>query len=857
MNHLRRLMFAALAAVAVLGCCDTLDAQPQLTVTPASVTNVNTPLSFTNVPSGSVSAAQTITVSTGNNTTASVIVQVSPSSPWISVGPAQSVNIPATLSVQANATNLTSGNYNGSFTISVANSSTPDFVTVYVSLNVTGASLLYASPPSLTFSAQQGSSTATPNGTSVQILSSGTALNYSLQTHTNDGGSWLLLSALSGSTGGPSFTVSVNPSALSASAYPAIFNGNITATSTTLGATNNSVIIPVQLTLNSTAQLSVTPTNPPPFLYQAGTATDPTPQQLAISSTGGSLAFSVQESPAVSWLVLSAFGGTAGATATPITMNATPVENGLGVGTYTTSVIITPSGESALPPVPVTLVVAAHPLLQLSTNTLSFVGSFAGTPPPAQSVTVTGSGGAAVGFAVTSNASWLIVNASANTTPATLTVQANPAGLAAQNYTGTVTISPTNGDTYTETVAVSLSINAASQLVAGPQSLLFSYEIGQQQPQPQQVQIMTTGQPLSFAISGGPSNCGTSWLAASQNTPSGQATSNTTLTVSVVTTGLAAGSCSGTILLNYNNGLAPTSLAIPVTLDVASAPELSINVMSGFGLETLSQTSPPVEQQVSLTSTDPNNQVGFNAAVINASGPWVGIVGSSSGETPQNLILEYIPAAVTNPGSYTATLTDRSSSLPTGSLRDSGDADRDLQHYRHSVADLAHIYRASGRIGPSGANAHSRQQSRPGHLHRFNFVLSRIELAADFSHQRQRQWLDASNRPSEYAFPRQLHGADFLCVPGRCHHFDHGQRGLECDIASIGGRLAQFAQLQLSSRCGTAGLATAQYYQHRGPCNGSRQHQLQRLAFREQHRRSHASDDQRVGKPVGVGRPSL
>jgi trimeric autotransporter adhesin len=664
MNCFRHLMFAPLAAWAVLGCCDTLSAQPQLIVTPSSVTNSNTPLAFTNVPSGGVSVAQTITVSTGNDTTASVIIQVSPSSPWISVGPAQSVNIPATLSVQANTTNLSAGNYNGSFTISVANSSTPDFVTVYVSLNVTGASLLYASPPSLTFSAQEGASTATPNGTSVQILSSGGPLSYTLQTHTNDGGSWLLLSALSGTTAGSSFTVSVNPSALMASSYPAIFNGTIIATSTTSGTTNDTVQIPVQLTLNSTAQLSVTPTNPQPFLFQAGTTSDPASQTLSITSAGGSLAFSIQQSPQVAWLVVSPLGGTAGATATSITMNATPVENGLGVGTYTTSLIITPSGEAALPPVPVTLVVAAHPLIQLSTNTLSFAGSFAGSPPTAQSVTVTGSGGASVGFTVSSNASWLIANASSNTTPATLTVQANPAGLAAQNYTGTITVSPTNGDDYTRTIAVSLSVSAASQLVAGPQSLLFSYEIGQQQPQPQEVEIMTTGQPLSFAISGGPSSCGTNWLSASQNTPAGQATSNTTLTVSAVTTGLTAGSCSGTILLNYNNGLAPTSLAIPITLDVSNGAELSVNTTPGFGLVTLSQTSPPVEQQVSLTSTDPSTQVGFSASVVNASGPWVGIAGSTNGTTPQNLFLEYIPSAVTNPGTYTATLQISSGSLP-------------------------------------------------------------------------------------------------------------------------------------------------------------------------------------------------
>jgi trimeric autotransporter adhesin len=669
MNCFKHLMLTPLAALAVLGCCDTLYAQPQLIVTPASVTNSSTPLTFTNVPTGGISAAQTITVCPGsacpgNGTMASVSIQINQSSPWITVGPSQSVNIPSTLSVQCNTTNLASGTYNGSFTIS--DSAAPsDSVTVYVSLTVTGSSLLYASPTSLTFSAQEGASTATPNGTSVQILSSGSPLSYNLQAQTVNGGNWLLLSTTTGSTSGQPFTVSVNPSALTASSFPAIFNGNITATSTTLGATNNSVIIPVQLTLNSTAQLSVTPTNPPPFLYQAGTTADPASQQLAISSSGGSQAFTIQENPSVAWLVLSALGGTAGSTADIITMNATPVENGMGVGTYTTNLIITPSGQAALPPVPVTLVVAAHPLIQLSTNTLTFSGSFAGAQPPIQSVNLSTSGGALVPFSVTSNASWLVVNALSNTAPTMLNVQANTSGLTAQSYTGTITISPTNGDTYTETITVSLSINAASQLVAGPQNLLFSYETGQALPQPQDVEIMTTGQPLSFAVTAGSSNCGNSWLAASQNTPSGQATSNTTLTVSVVPTGIAAGtSCTGSVVLAYNSGLAPTSLSIPVTLNVTSGAQLSVNVMPGFGLVTLSQTSPPVEQQISLTSTDSTTQVSFSAAVIDASGPWLGLSGSTNGTTPENLFLEYIPSAVTTPGTYTGTVQINSGSLP-------------------------------------------------------------------------------------------------------------------------------------------------------------------------------------------------
>jgi uncharacterized protein (TIGR03437 family) len=657
MNRPRPLMFAAFAAMGFLGCLDTASAQPQLIVTPQ--TSPSSPLAFNNVPSGGVSPAQTVSVSTANSTMATVILQTQTDNGgnWLVVSPGASVNIPVQLSVRCNTSNLTAGNHTGSITISV-DGAQADFVTVYVSLSVSGTSQLSASPPTLSFSAQEGATSATPNGIPVQILSSGVQLNYTLQAQTTNGGNWLLLSATQGSTSGAPFTVSVNPSGLTAASFPAIFNGLITAFSTT---TLDAVQISVQVTLNSTAQLSVTPTNPPPFLYQAGTSTDPAPQQLAITSAGGSLAFSIQQNPQVSWLVLSALGGTAGNTPDTITMNATPVEQALtSPHTYTTNLIVTPSGEPALPPIPVSLVVAGHPLIQVGATNLSFSASFAGTPPPAQSVILNGN---AVGFTASSNASWLIVGPSSGTTPATLTVQVNLDGLSVQSYNGTITISPTNGDTYTETIAVSLNVSASAQLVVGPPNLLFSYETGQSQPQAQAVAIGSTGQPLAFTVVIATTTCGSNWLSAQ---PSSTFT-NTTVTVGVVTAGLTAGNtCSGTVTLNYSNGLGNASLAIPVTLAVSGSAELSVNMAPGFGIPpSTTQVSAPFQQQISLTSTDPSNQVSYSAAVTNVGGggAWLGIAGSTVGMTPQNLDIQFSPAAVTGPGTYTGNVVISSPTL--------------------------------------------------------------------------------------------------------------------------------------------------------------------------------------------------
>jgi len=574
------------------------------------------------------------------------------------VTPGGSVNIPATLNVQCNTSILAAGDYVGSFTVTVEGAPA-DQVTVYVALTVTGASLLTANPSSLAFTAQAGATAASPAGIPVIIYSSGNQLNYTLQSQTDNGGNWLLLSTTQGTTAGASFTVSVNPSSLTSNSFPAVFSGTVTATSTT---TLDTVQISVQVTVNATAELGVTPTTPPPFLYQAGTSIDPASQQLSITSAGGSLAFTIAESPAVSWLGLSAYSGIAPAT---ITMNATPVEQGLTVGTYTTSLIVTPSGEAALAPIPVTLVVAAHPLIQISPSTatnISLTASFGGPSVAAPTVTLTASS-SAVGFTATSSASWLTVTPSSGTTPASLTIQANPTGLSIQDYTGTITIAPTNGDNYTETITVSLTVNSAAQVVAGPASLMFSYETSQSPPGVQTVDLQSTAQSLTFQVSAASSTCGSGWL----NVQPSSLFTNTTLSVSVNTSGLTTGICSGAVTVTYYNGLANAVLQIPVTLAVSSGPELSVATPPGFGIVSVPQLSSPFEQPITLTSTDPTTQVSYTASVINSScGTCMAIVGSTSGVTPQGLYLEYIPAAATTPGPYTGTVQISSPSLGTG-----------------------------------------------------------------------------------------------------------------------------------------------------------------------------------------------
>ena len=640
-------MLTTLAALAVLGCLDTASAQPQLIVSPAN-SAVN-PLVFNNIPAGGLSLPEAVTVTTQDSNTATVIVQINPASTWLQVTPSASVNVPTTLNVQCNTTALNSGTYNGSFTITVDGAPT-DQVTIYVSLTVAGISALSATPNNLQFSGQAGATSGSPSSSQVQITSDIAPLNYTVAVnYLQPSGNWLLLSATQGSTSGPPLTVSVNPSVVAATLYPAIFNANIVATST---STSDSVVIAVQLTLNSNATISVAPVNPPPFLYQIGTATDPPSQTLTVTAAGGSTTFSVQESPQVSWLTANPLNGTATANGANIVLNATPHEQALQPGAYTTSIVVTPGGASALAPVPVSLLVSNNPLLKLSNNTLNFTVPFAGAPSATQQIIASSSSGQAIGFTATPNVPWLTATPNNATTPATISIRVNPAGLSIQSYTGTITVAPTNGDAYTETITVNLNVITPSQLIAGPSSVLFSYEIGKAPPDQQGVQISSTGDPLTFQLSTATSNCGPNWLTAG---PVG-GESTITLSIAVVTTGLQPGTCSGVVDVNYQSAIGPSTLAIPVTLIVSNSSLLVANIPVNFGITSIPIGNGQFEQQIGLTSTDLSVPADFEASVMNVGGgAWLS-VDNPSGSTPQTLNLRFSPGVLSIPGLYTGTL---------------------------------------------------------------------------------------------------------------------------------------------------------------------------------------------------------
>ena len=520
-----------------LGFSDT--ASGQITTSPA----LSSGMSFTGayaVQSGGAQGSMNLTIYTPNATT--VFITVPSGQSWLKVygqpgGAVFTVNTSqdgqlasVTLPVQVNTLNLSTNQFvSANLVLMIANVPSTQ-VNFPVNLQVGTQSALSANPANISFSAVTGSSFGNPTSIPVTVSSNTQALNYNVTATTTTGGNWLLLTNTQGiptNSSSPGFSVSVNASALSVGTY----NGVLSIQSTTTG---DSTTIPVTLTVNAGAALNVTPSTLSNFIFQAGASSvGNQTQQLMISTSSGSLNYQILASATMgsstNWLVVSPNGGLATTAPQTVTLSLSYLGvASLPLGTYQINLAISPTASTGnTTNIPVTLVVSNNPILTVNNNNLSFSIPFGNTTTQQQTISLTSSSGASIPYTVqtSSNPLWLSTSVTSGNTSqnSVLAIYANATNLAVQAtpYTGTVTIYPANGDNYSITINVSLTVTAATTtLYASPDTLLFSYQTTQQPPGLQVVSLSgpaNTGFTVSTTTMTG-SNCPTSnWLLASAN----------------------------------------------------------------------------------------------------------------------------------------------------------------------------------------------------------------------------------------------------------------------------------------------------------------------------------------------------
>ena len=200
------------------------------------------------------------------------------------------------------------------------------------------------------------------------------------------------------------------------------------------------------------------------FSYQEGDAKLPAAQTLALTGTAG-LAVTVALSGGP-WLTASPMSGTL-----PLSPKILANPTSLSVGTYTGTITVTTSGPSPQSvAVPVTLVVKAAPSSLTPSATAVAITYTRGTAAPSPVALSLSSSGAVLSYSVTiAGGTWLAATPKSGIAfpafPGTVTLTANPAGLAPGAYKATLTIAAPQASNKSQTVTVNLTVNPGAPAI--------------------------------------------------------------------------------------------------------------------------------------------------------------------------------------------------------------------------------------------------------------------------------------------------------------------------------------------------------------------------------------------------------
>lgn len=129
------------------------------------------------------------------------------------------------------------------------------------------------------------------------------------------------------------------------------------------------------------------------------------------------------------------------------------------------------------------------PTLTVSAAALSFNATQGGTSPAAQSLTITNTGGGSLRWTAAKTQSWLILDKTSGSAPATVSVSVSASGLAPNTYNDTVTVNEAGANGSPKTIQVSLTI-------APPPDFQMAVASGTTNPQ-----TITAGQTANFTVS--------------------------------------------------------------------------------------------------------------------------------------------------------------------------------------------------------------------------------------------------------------------------------------------------------------------------------------------------------------------
>jgi parallel beta-helix repeat protein len=307
-----------------------------------------------------------------------------------------------------------------------------------------GAIEIVVSPTSIDFFAAEGEDNPPPDTLTITNAGGG-VLTWML----DKGMGWLSVSDSMGTA--PSIViVSADISGLTAGVY------TDTIIVIAEDAVNSPQYVPVTLTVQVAGEIALSPDSMH-FSADSG-STNPEPQNLTITNTGGGL-LTWTLSKDAEWLSVSDSMGTA-----PSTVIVSADISGLTAGIYADTIIVIAEDAVNSPQyVPVTLTVQVAGKIALSPDSMHFSADSGDANPKPQDLSITNTGGGLLTWTLSKDAEWLRVSDSMGTAPSTVTVTADISNLSPDQYLGVITVSSDNATNSPQYMPVTLTIDATNR----------------------------------------------------------------------------------------------------------------------------------------------------------------------------------------------------------------------------------------------------------------------------------------------------------------------------------------------------------------------------------------------------------
>ena len=218
-----------------------------------------------------------------------------------------------------------------------------------------------------------------------------------------------------------------------------------------------------------------------------------------------------------------------------------------------------PGLEELISP-PAVPVVSVNPAIGLNPTSLSFTAQQGGSNPAPKTVSISNTGGGTLTWSASDGTGWLSLSPASGTGNGTVTASVVIGSLTAGSYSGAITVSATGAPSVT--VPVTFAVTAATTINLSPSSLSYAATQGAANPTNQNISLTNSGGTLNWTVGDN-----ASWMAVSPASGSG----SSTLTTSVNTAGLSAGTYNGTLTVSAAGA---SSKTVTVTLTV-NAPATS------------------------------------------------------------------------------------------------------------------------------------------------------------------------------------------------------------------------------------------------------------------------------------------